>query len=35
MQGAAVAACVARYLECFTLLLITYRRKAAPCRIAA
>ncbi len=30
MQGAAVAACVARYLECATLLLITYRRKLPP-----
>jgi len=30
MQGAAVAACVARYLECFTLLLITYRRRLPP-----
>jgi putative MATE family efflux protein len=30
MQGAAIAACVARYLECFTLLWITYRRKLPP-----
>jgi len=30
MQGAAVAACVARYLECATLLLITYRRRLPP-----
>ena len=30
MHGAAVAACLARYLECFTLLLITYRRRLPP-----
>ncbi|MGD0005748.1 MAG: MATE family efflux transporter [Anaerolineaceae bacterium] len=30
MHGAALAACLARYLECFTLLLITYRRRLPP-----